>query len=79
MCACKVEVVISEEMLQKCINALNASDVGSGTEPLTMQELKGNEKLMQFIAYELVCEAVDKFEIGEFINNDGWNEWEDYR
>ena len=77
--AVAVHVSVSQiESFIKTIN--NGYEVSSGeAEPLTIQELMSNDRLMDYICTGAVEDGIAMYDPFEFWCNDGWCDWQDYR
>ena len=78
---CTVAVPITGDDLERFIKVINGGWEVREEEvpPLTLPELMSNDRLMEYIVTEAVEDGVAMYDPGEFWNNDGWCDWQDYR
>lgn len=70
-----VQVIVSEQEVQDILDVLNEYELPAN--PITLDEVKGNSKLLSYLATEYVeGGGVDPFEIW---NADGFNDVAEYR
>lgn len=72
------EVVITRDQLQDCIRQINR-DYDDESEKLTIEEVRGNKRLLKYICSIAVEDGMDMIDPLELWNNDGWVDVEDYR
>lgn len=69
------QVPITRSQLESFIRVINIST----NQPLTIEEVLANERLLQYICFEAINDGVALHDPTEFWNNDGWCDVEQYR